>query len=208
MDELKRKKLLVGSGNVKKKREVAALLEPLGWQLVSLGDLPPMEEPEESGSDFLENAKIKATYYANASGLWTLGEDSGLCVAALGNAPGVFSARYSGPGATDQRNNAKLIEQLSQVAEHARAAFYVSTAAVAKPDGTIVATSRGECHGRITKEPRGEAGFGYDPYFELVEYHKTFAELGMMVKNCLSHRARALEKLVVQLDRMFDEQKK
>jgi XTP/dITP diphosphohydrolase len=197
------KKLLVGSGNVKKKREVAALLEPLGWQLVSLADLPPIDAPEESGSDFLDNAKIKATYYARASGLWTLGEDSGLCVAVLGNAPGVFSARYAGLEATDEMNNAKLIEQLCQVPENQRAAFYVSTTAVANPDGIIVATSRGECHGRITKEPRGVAGFGYDPYFELVEYHKTFAELGMMVKNCLSHRARALEKLVVQLDRMF-----
>ena len=204
MDDLKRKKLLVGSGNVKKKREVAALLEPLGWQLVSLADLPPMEAPEESGNDFLDNAKIKATYYAKASGLWTLWEDSGLCVAALGNAPGVFSARYAGPGATDERNNAKLIEQLYGVPEQQRAAFYVSTAAVAKPDSTIVASSRGECHGRITREPRGVAGFGYDPYFEVPEYHKTFAELGMMVKNCLSHRARALEKLVVQLDRLFD----
>jgi XTP/dITP diphosphohydrolase len=202
------KKLLVGSGNVKKKREVAALLEPLGWQLVSLADLVPMEAPEETGSDFLDNAKIKATYYAKASGLWTLGEDSGLCVAALKNAPGVFSARYAGPEATDERNNAKLIEQLSQVPYNQRAAFYVSTAAVAKPDGTIVATSRGECHGRIAKVPRGDAGFGYDPYFELIEYHKTFAELGMMVKNCLSHRARALEKLVVQLDRMFEEERR
>jgi XTP/dITP diphosphohydrolase len=199
------KKLLVGSGNAKKKREVAALLEPLGWQLISLADLPPIEAPEESGSDFLDNAKIKATYYAKATGLWTLGEDSGLCVAALGNAPGVYSARFAGPEATDERNNIKLLEQLSQVPEHRRSAFYVSTAAVAKPDGSIVATSRGECHGRITMAPRGDAGFGYDPYFELIEYHKTFAELGMMVKNCLSHRARALEKLVIQLDRMFDQ---
>ncbi|MFM8327284.1 MAG: RdgB/HAM1 family non-canonical purine NTP pyrophosphatase [Pirellulaceae bacterium] len=205
MDQWMNKKLLVGSGNAKKKREVAALLEPLGWQLISLADLPPIEAPEESGSDFLDNAKIKATYYAKATGLWTLGEDSGLCVAALGNAPGVYSARYAGPEATDERNNIKLLEQLSQVPEHRRSAFYVSTAAVAKPDGSIVATSRGECHGRITMAPRGDAGFGYDPYFELIEYHKTFAELGMMVKNCLSHRARALEKLVIQLDRMVDQ---
>ena len=118
--------------------------------------------------------------------------------------PGVFSARYSGPDATDQSNNRLLLEQLGDRPLERRAARFVCHIAVADPSGEIQAESAAACRGRILFEPRGDAGFGYDPLFEIVEYHRTFAEFGLRVKACLSHRARATGRLIPRLIQLAD----
>jgi XTP/dITP diphosphohydrolase len=137
-------------------------------------------------------------------GHWVLGEDSGLAVDALGGAPGIFSARFSGPEATDQSNNRHLLEQLGKTPLEKRAAHYVCHLTVASPDGKILAEAEARCHGRIRFEPAGSGGFGYDPLFEIVEYHRTFAELGANVKAVLSHRARAVALLLPKLKNLLD----
>ena len=128
-----------------------------------------------------------------------IGEDSGLEVAALQGAPGVYSARYSGADATDERNNAKLLSELAEVPEERRDARYVCHAAVADPTGVIRLHVEDYCRGRMAREGHGGGGFGYDPYFIVREYHRTFGELSPLVKQQLSHRGRALRRLVPQL---------
>jgi XTP/dITP diphosphohydrolase len=128
-----------------------------------------------------------------------LADDSGLEVDALGNAPGVYSARFAGPRATDEANNLLLLEKLSEVPLEKRMARYVCHVAVADPTGAIRAESHDVCGGRIRFEPTGTNGFGYDPLFEVVEYHRTFGELGPRVKQAISHRSRALRTIVRKL---------
>jgi XTP/dITP diphosphohydrolase len=128
-----------------------------------------------------------------------LGEDSGLAVHALGGAPGVYSARFSGAGATDEKNNALLLEKLAGLPLEERTAHYVCYAALSDPAGNVRAESQGICRGRILLEPAGSGGFGYDPLFEVVELHRTFGELSPAVKAVLSHRSRAIRQLVPQL---------
>ncbi len=118
---------------------------------------------------------------------------------ALGGEPGVYSARYSGEHATDESNNAKLLDKMSSLTGDQRRAYYISTIALSNPQGEIVIEASGQCWGRILSEYRGTGGFGYDPLFEIPEYHKTFAELGLTVKSVLSHRARALERFLRQM---------
>jgi XTP/dITP diphosphohydrolase len=134
-----------------------------------------------------------------------LADDSGLEVGALGGEPGVFSARYSGPDATDASNNRLLLERLGERNPNEREARFVCHIAVADSAGDIRAESDASCRGRILFAPRGEGGFGYDPLFEIVEYHRTFAELGLTVKAVLSHRARAVCRVVPELIRLADE---
>lgn len=191
--------IVVGSHNKKKLIELRELLEPLGWKLQSVGELPNALEVDETGTTFIENARLKASVQARHLGRWTIGEDSGLCVPALGGEPGVYSARYSGENATDESNNRKLLEKMADLQGEARRAYYVSTIALADPSGQIVCEAQGQCWGRILNEYRGSGGFGYDPLFEIPEYHRTFAELGLVVKSALSHRARALRSFVSQL---------
>ena len=191
--------IVVGSHNKKKLIELRELLEPLGWKLQSVGELPNAIEVDETGSTFIENARLKASVQARHLGRWTIGEDSGLCVPALGGEPGVYSARYSGPQATDESNNRKLLEKMTELAGDARRAYYVSTIALSDPSGQILCEAAGQCWGRILTEYRGSGGFGYDPLFEIPEYHRTFAELGLVVKSALSHRARALRLFVREL---------
>ena len=203
--------LLLASGNAKKIAELRPLLEPLGVELIGLSELaarglPEVGEIVEDGDTFAANAAIKARQAAARTGLRAIGEDSGLCVDALGGRPGVYSARYSGTppdfaDATDDRNNAKLIEELSGVPDEKRGAGYVCHITLADPAGEIRADAEASCRGRIGHEPRGEHGFGYDPYFVVPEYHRTFAELGPAVKKALSHRGRALAKFLPQLRR-------
>ena len=128
-----------------------------------------------------------------------LGEDSGLSVDALGGRPGVYSARYAGPAATDEQNNDLLLEELAGVPPERRTAHYTCHVALSDPSGQIVARSEAYCRGRIRSEPAGTAGFGYDPLFEIVEYHRTFGQLGLAVKRVLSHRARAVAQLAEML---------
>ena len=197
--------LVLGTRNRKKGLELQDLLGPHGFTLRTLADLPESIEVDETGVDFAENAALKAVQQAQHLRQWVLGEDSGLCVDALGGRPGIYSARYSGPQATDETNNALLLRELADVPADRRTAHYVCHAVLADPQGQIRARSESTCAGRILAGPRGAAGFGYDPLFELPEYHQTFAELGETVKAVLSHRARALRMLIPQLCRLRDQ---
>lgn len=191
--------VVVASRNQKKCGEIRALLAPYQIPLLSVADFPEAEEVVEDGDSFRANAEKKAAQTARTLGRWTLGEDSGLRVDALGGAPGIYSARYSGEHATDDANNAKLMAELSQVPDERRGAEYVCHIALADPEGTIRLNVEATCRGRITREARGSNGFGYDPYFLVREYHQTFGELSPKVKQQLSHRARAFERLIPQL---------
>lgn len=195
---------MLGSHNRKKCHELRLLLEPLGFELLSLDQVGSSLEVDETGQSFIENARLKATQQALHLERWTIGEDSGLCVPGLGGEPGIYSARYADPGATDERNNAKLLRELERRNPNSRTAYYVSTMALSDPSGTIEIESEGRCHGRILDEPRGQGGFGYDPLFEIPEYHRTVAELGDTVKSVLSHRARALGRFIADLRRIAD----
>jgi XTP/dITP diphosphohydrolase len=191
--------LVLGTRNRNKIRELAQILDPGEFELSTLADFPEALEVEETGQTFAENAALKATLQARHLGHWVMAEDSGLSVDALDGAPGVYSARFSGPTATDASNNQLLLDRLAGVAASRRTAHYVCHAVLADPTGTIRASSEGCCHGRIRTEPAGTSGFGYDPLFEVVEYHRTFGELGDAVKSVLSHRSRALARILPQL---------
>jgi XTP/dITP diphosphohydrolase len=195
--------LVLASRNRKKVAELQALLQPLSVRVQSVDEFPGLPEVEEDGTTFAENAAKKAVEIARATQCWTLGEDSGLEVDALGGAPGVYSARYSGPGATDESNNAKLIAALAGVPAAKRGARYVCHVAIADPDGNVRLHIERTCRGRIVDDPRGTNGFGYDPYFLVPEYHRTFGELSPLVKRQLSHRARAMGEVLPALRRLW-----
>lgn len=196
--------LVLGTGNRKKRREMETLLASVGVRLRTLADFPEAISVEEDGDSFAANARLKAVGQARHLGQWVLAEDSGLMVDALDGAPGIYSARFSGPEATDVSNNQLLLEKLADVPPQRRTARYVCHMTLADPSGTVRAESEAACRGRILHEPRGTTGFGYDPLFEVVEYHRSFAELGDRVKAALSHRARAARLLVPQLIRLVD----
>jgi XTP/dITP diphosphohydrolase len=191
--------LVLGSRNRKKLGELAELLEPHGLTLKTLADFPGALEVEETGDTFAANARLKAVLQARQLGQWVLGEDSGLSVAALAGAPGVRSARFSDPGATDERNNALLLEKLQGVPLDKRTAYYTCHAVLSDPSGEVRAESTGTCRGRILTAPAGSGGFGYDPLFEIIELHQTFGQLAPAVKRVLSHRSRAIRQLVPQI---------
>jgi len=196
--------LVLGTTNAGKLRELAALLTPLGIACCSLDGLAAVDV-EETGSSFAENAALKASQQARALGRWVLAEDSGLVVAALGGAPGIHSARFSGVEASghdrDAANNALLLARLAAQPTAQRSAHYACHAALADPAGTIVAVSQGTCGGVIAAEPKGTEGFGYDPLFIVPEYHRTFGELSPAVKSMISHRARAMRAIIPAIER-------
>ncbi len=196
--------LVLGTTNRKKGEELARLFAPAGVQLATLADFADRIDVVEDGTTFAENAGKKAVAQARHLDRWALGEDSGLAVDALDGAPGVYSARFSGPGATDASNNALLLERLAGVPPADRDAGYVCHMVLADPSGVVRAESRGTCRGRILMEPCGRAGFGYDPLFELLEYHRSFGQLGPVAKAVLSHRARAARRLLPQLMALAD----
>ena len=191
--------LVLGTRNRKKVEELVPLLTPHGFELKSLADFPGAIEVEETGDTFAGNAALKATLQARHLGLWVLGEDSGLAVDALEGAPGVYSARFSGDGATDARNNACLLAKLSGVPLEKRTAHYVCHATLSNPAGEVCAEAEDLCRGRILFAESGRGGFGYDPLFEIPEYHKTFGELGPEVKAVLSHRSRAIRAILPKI---------
>jgi len=197
--------VVLASRNRKKSEEMAELLRPHGIAVESVADFPDVPEVVEDGQTFAENAAKKASQTAKHLGRWVIGEDSGLMVDALDGAPGIYSARYSGEGATDEKNNQKLQEVLAGVPEEKRGASYVCSVALADPEGNIRAQAEAHCRGRITTEPRGTNGFGYDPYFEILEYHRTFGELSSLVKQQISHRARAFSRFAPQVVRVLRE---
>ena len=197
--------LVLGTANRKKGIELADLFRPIGVELRTLADFPDrIIEVVEDGDTFAANARLKAAGYARHLGAWTLADDSGLEVDALGDEPGVFSARYAGPDADDEANNRLLLERLGDMPPERRTARFVCHIAVADPSGEIRAESDAACRGRIRFEPSGGEGFGYDPLFEIVEYHRTFAEFGLRVKAALSHRSRAARLIIPQLMQLAD----
>ena len=192
-------RIVLGTSNVRKARELVELLGPWGFELRTLADFPDALDVEETGETFAENAALKATQQARHLQQWVLAEDSGVAVDALHGAPGVYSARYAGENADDAANNRRLLQELGDTPLAQRTAHYVCHITVADPQGQIRAESEARCNGRITFEPHGTGGFGYDPLFEIVEYHRTFGELGPAVKAALSHRSRAVARILPPL---------
>lgn len=193
-------RLVVGSHNAKKRDELVRLLSPHGIDVLTLADFPgKVGTVDEDGDTFQHNARKKATEYAATLGEWVLADDSGLCVEALKGEPGVDSALYAGAHGDDEANNDLLLTNLEGVAAEKRSAHYVAVLVLADPSGVVAAETRGECHGRIATERRGENGFGYDPLFEVREYHRTFGQMGPAVKRAISHRSRAMRAMLPRL---------
>jgi len=191
--------LVIASGNAGKLRELQAMLQPLGWQIRSQNEWR-IEEAEENGLSFIENALIKARHAAALCGLPALADDSGLVVEALGGAPGLRSARYAGDVADDATNNRKLLEALRGFSAEKRAAhFYCAMAFVRNAHDPAPLISIGQWQGTIMQAPRGSGGFGYDPLFWLDQQQCSSAELPAEEKNRLSHRGLALAGMVEQL---------
>lgn len=196
------RRLLVATHNPGKAREYRELLAGLPIEVTYLDELGLSLEVEETGSTFAENAILKATTYAQVSGLWTWADDSGLEVDALGGAPGVFSSRYAGPGASDADRYRKLLNALAGVPWDRRTARFRCTVALATPEGAV-RTVEGVCEGVIAFGPAGEHGFGYDPVFYLPDRGLTMAQLPPEVKNQISHRGRAARAAVAVLAEML-----
>ena len=190
--------LLLATTNPGKVREIRRALAGLPVKVFGLGDLPPGPSPRERGSSFLENARAKSLFYSRRWDGLTLAEDSGLEIDALAGAPGVRSARFSSPRPMDERNNLKVLRLLRGVPPAGRGARFVCVMVLAR-QGRVLKEIRGQVRGRIAPAPRGENGFGYDPLFYYPPLRRTFAELGPAEKNAVSHRGRALRKLVLHL---------
>ena len=195
-------RLLLASRNSKKLQELVCIIKPLGIDVVSLLEFPDITETVETGTTFAENAIIKAQAALNATGLPSLADDSGLVVEALGGEPGVYSARFSGPGATDESNNQFLLTKLANVPDNKRNAAFVAVIALALPAGEIL-IFRGETTGKIIHNPRGVNGFGYDPLFLSDDLGITMAEADIESKNRISHRGRAINKLLEELENLI-----
>ncbi|MEG1614477.1 MAG: RdgB/HAM1 family non-canonical purine NTP pyrophosphatase [Oscillospiraceae bacterium] len=190
---------LIATHNQKKKQELQRILQPLGIDIKTADEAGvELSEVDETGTTFEENALLKARSGCNESGLTTIADDSGLCVDALGGAPGIYSARYAGEHGKDGKNIEKLLDALKDVEEKDRTARFVCAACCAFPDGTHI-TVRGECEGKIAFEKKGNGGFGYDPVF--LVGNKSFGEIPAAQKDSISHRSRALTALANELRR-------
>ncbi len=195
------KKIVLGTQNVNKLREVKQILEPLGYTVVSLADVGLADmDVVEDGQTFEENAVKKAKEYSEACQLPVLADDSGLSVDALNGAPGVYSARYSGENATYSDNNNKLIAELAGVSTNDRKAKFVCVMAYVDAQNNRQHVVRGEVAGIIIETPLGEGGFGYDPLFYVPDIGLTFAQAEPAVKNRYSHRAKALAQMKAYLE--------
>jgi len=194
------KTLLIATTNEGKIREIKEMLKDFDLKVMTLKDFPEIPPPEETGKTFFENALLKAKYYAEKTGLFALADDSGLEVEALNGAPGIYSSRFAGPDATDEKNNQKLLELLKDLPIEKRGARFVCVMVCYHPSGKYI-TAEGIWEGRIAFSPRGNFGFGYDPLFLVKEYNyeKTAAELPPEIKNKLSHRGKALTHLKEKL---------
>ncbi|MGI5849804.1 MAG: RdgB/HAM1 family non-canonical purine NTP pyrophosphatase [Christensenellales bacterium] len=188
-------KLIIATNNADKVNEIRAIFGGFYDEILSLKDAGVCVDVAEDGQSFEENAIKKATEAAKITGCDTLADDSGLCVYALGGAPGIFSARYSGECATDKDNNEKLLKELAGIKD--RGAKFVCS--VALVTGGEVLTACGSVDGTITESERGQGGFGYDPLFYVSALGQTFGELPAEIKNSLSHRSRALQLLKLKL---------
>lgn len=188
--------LLIGSGNLDKSRELAVLLSETEWKIKSLRDFPSVEEPEEDADTFEGNALLKARYYGEKFGVACVADDSGLEVSALGGAPGIYSARYAGPGCSYDDNNAKLLRELN--GKQDRRARFVCCAAFLDVDGRHF-YDLGTCEGVIAVATRGSNGFGYDPVFVPTGFDQTFGEMEPAQKHAISHRGKAFRALAKRL---------
>lgn len=191
------KKLVLASNNQGKLREFQALLSPLGWEVIPQAELG-VTEAEEPHATFVENALAKARHAALQSGLPALADDSGICLAALEGAPGVHSARFAGEPKSDARNNALVLEKLASVADR-RARYVCVLVFMRSAQDPQPLVAEGEWHGEIINTPRGDGGFGYDPYFWLPQFGMTAAELPAADKNAVSHRGLACASLIERL---------
>jgi XTP/dITP diphosphohydrolase len=198
-------KLLLATNNQGKLAELRSLLDGLNLTLLSPDDLGIKVQVQERGTNYLENAVLKAAIFSQASKTWSLADDTGLEVEALEGAPGLYSARYATqPGATDQDRRRLLVKQLEKFPRPWKAAFH-SVVAMVGPEGSPIVT-RGICRGEIIPDGRGEGGFGYDRIFQLEESGKTMAELTPEEKNALSHRGQAVSKIIPVLQALFAEE--
>jgi XTP/dITP diphosphohydrolase len=204
--------LVLATRNRKKGEEMLQLIRP-PWEdsgrlarleVRTLDDYPEAPEVEEDADTFAGNARKKASEAAQALGAWVGADESGLAVDALGGAPGVRSARYAGTHGDDEANNRRVLAELHDLDDAHRGAAFVCALALADPTGAIRAEVQASCRGRIIREPRGLGGFGYDPLFLIPEYHRTFAELGPLVKHQISHRARAFARLRPAIERLIE----
>ena len=194
---MERKKLIVATSNPGKLREMQKYLADLNWEL----QLKPHElEIEETGDTFMANACLKASQVAVALGEWAIADDSGLAVDALGGAPGLYSARY---GSTDEERIGRLLRELGDRED--RQAKFICAVAMASPDGCIAYKSEGVCEGEILFQPLGTKGFGYDPIFYVPQQQQTFAQMLPALKRQLSHRGKAFEALLPQLENCLEQ---
>jgi XTP/dITP diphosphohydrolase len=192
--------LVLATRNPGKTQEIRDLLTGFPLEIKNLDDFGPIPPVEEDGKTFDENAFKKASFTAKVLGFPALADDSGLEVEALNGAPGVFSARYGGPDATDEKNNMKLLEAMK--GKEDRAAAFSCVMSIAVPCG-VALTYEGRCEGLITEKPEGKGGFGYDPVFYYPPLGKTFAQLSMEEKNKISHRGKALRELREEFDKVL-----
>jgi XTP/dITP diphosphohydrolase len=193
--------LVLASTNKGKTREIQDLLKGFPLDIKNLNDFGPIPEVIEDGETFDDNAYKKASFTARILGYPAMADDSGLCVEALGGAPGVFSARYAGKNASDADNVAKLLTDLEPYEN--RKASFACVISIAVPTGAAL-TYEGFCQGIITRKPAGENGFGYDPLFYFPAYDKTFAQLRMAEKAQVSHRGKALKQVADEMDKILE----
>ena len=204
------KRILVATTNPGKIRELRAMLDaPVEW--LGLDEFEGIEEVEEDGTSFEENARKKALGYAEATGLWTVADDSGLVIDALNGEPGIHSARYSGEkekaedrSLIDHKNIAKVLSLMRDVPDEQRTGRFVCAMCLGRP-GEVLAETRGTVEGLITRQQRGEGGFGYDPIFYVPDRDKTMAQLNPDEKNSISHRSNAVKKLKPVLKKLLRE---
>jgi XTP/dITP diphosphohydrolase len=189
-----KRQILIATRNTGKIGELKKLLENLPFELRSLAEFEDVSDVEETGTTFAENAILKAQEYARRTNLWALADDSGLEVGALNDAPGVFSARYAGENASNEEKIGKLLNELGENTE--RSARFVCAMALADETGEIKFLAEGICAGEIALNASGTNGFGYDPIFIPEGFSETFGEISADVKQKISHRARALEKII------------
>lgn len=192
-------KIVLATQNRGKVSELQTLLRDMGVEVISMDEAEAVAEIIEDGSTFKENAMKKALVVSRATGLVAIADDSGLEVDALEGRPGVFSARYSGEGATDEENYLKLLDEIQNVPDDKRTARFKCVMVTCRPDGECI-SSQGSCEGHIIREPRGTQGFGYDPVFVPEGDNRTMAELTKKEKNRISHRGRALKILKAELN--------
>ena len=186
--------MIVATRNKGKVREIREALKGLGLRIYALSDFRDVPEVEEDGKSFTENALKKARFYSKVFGKLTMADDSGLEVDGLKGMPGIYSARYSGEGASSQKNNEKLVQEMEGISLSKRGARFKCIIAMVSPEGKE-AMAEGACKGRIGFREKGKKGFGYDPLFILPKYGKTMAELSLEEKNKISHRGKALRKI-------------